>query len=305
MTSVLTALLPVFLIIAIGWAIRAARILSAEAFIQVNRLGFFIFYPAVLFTLTVRAEFTPSTGPLLGGVLLGYVLLTFAAFAMRLFARDDGPAFTSMFQGMLRWNGFLLLAAAASLFGPESLNPIGLLFGPLALFNNVVCALVLLRWGELEKKPSGGIWLRFFSNPLILPCILGLIFNVLGWREFGPLSDAMDLLGAAALPVVLLSIGAGLDLRSLRRAGANVLIATTGKLVLVPLVLWACVKLLGGDDYMAWLAVGVGATPTAAAGYTMAVEMGGDAKLMAALVTATTLGAAITMPIAIALSQPG
>src|SRR5690606_41898898 len=49
------------------------------------------------------------------------------------------------------------------------------------------------------------------------------------------------------------------------------------------------------------VAAGLGATPTAAAGYTLAREMGGDAQLIAAIITATTLLSFITMPIAISL----
>jgi predicted permease len=50
------------------------------------------------------------------------------------------------------------------------------------------------------------------------------------------------------------------------------------------------------------VAVGIGATPTAAAAYTLAREMGGDVRIMAAIITATTVFSFITMPIAISLA---
>ena len=59
---------------------------------------------------------------------------------------------------------------------------------------------------------------------------------------------------------------------------------------------------LGASPLAAAVAAGVGSTPAAAAGYTLSREMGGDSRLMAAIITATTLLSFITMPIAIALT---
>ena len=58
----------------------------------------------------------------------------------------------------------------------------------------------------------------------------------------------------------------------------------------------------GASPIAAAVAAGVGSTPTAAAGYTLSREMGGDARLMAAIITATTLLSFITMPIVISLT---
>ena len=65
---------------------------------------------------------------------------------------------------------------------------------------------------------------------------------------------------------------------------------------------WFAAISLGASPLTAAIAAGVGATPSAAAGYTLAREMGGDARLMAAIITATTIASVITMPIAIALA---
>ena len=53
MANVLAALAPVFLLILLGWAVRAGRVASAEALGHVNRFGYFVLYPAFLFT-TIR-----------------------------------------------------------------------------------------------------------------------------------------------------------------------------------------------------------------------------------------------------------
>jgi len=305
MTEVAGALAPVFLLIVVGWAARARRLASAEAFGLVNRFGYFMLYPAVLFTLSSRAEFNVAAGPLVIGVLAGFMVIMLLALALRLVFRSDGPAYSSVFQGSVRWNGFVLLAAAAPLYGPEGPHLIGLVFGPLVLFVNVACVLVLARWGARGKASARAVLDQIIANPLILACAAGLLVNALGWREFGPASDAIDLLAGAALPVALLCVGAGLDLSALRAAGPRVAAACGLKLIVAPFVIWQAALLAGADPISAWIAAGVGATPTAAAGYTLALEMGGDSKLMAGIITASTIACFFTMPLVIALTAPG
>jgi hypothetical protein len=74
------------------------------------------------------------------------------------------------------------------------------------------------------------------------------------------------------------------------------------KLIIAPAVMWSAATLCGASPLTAAVAAGVGSTPTAAAGYTLSREMGGDSQLMAAIITATTILSFLTMPIAIALT---
>ncbi|MES1201707.1 MAG: AEC family transporter [Pseudomonadota bacterium] len=302
MPSVFAELAPVFILIAVGWIARRARVASMEAFGHVNRFGFFVLYPAFLFTLSSSADVSGrDAGPFVLGVLTGFVVMIVLALALRPFFRD-GPAYTSVFQGSVRWNGFVLLTAAPGLYGPLGPQLIGLAFGPLVLFVNAVCVVVLARWGEKRAASWRALLDQIFANPLILSCLAGLTARAIGLHELGPLTDALKLLGQAAMPVALVCVGAGLDFRALRASPAPVTVACVMKLAIAPLVMFFAAKLCGASPVAAAIAAGVGATPTAAAGYTMAREMGGDAKLMAAIVTATTLASFITMPIAIALA---
>ncbi len=74
------------------------------------------------------------------------------------------------------------------------------------------------------------------------------------------------------------------------------------RLLVAPLVMFCLARGFHLGPLATAVAVGIGSTPTAAAGYTLAREMGGDARLMAAIITATTLISFITMPLMIALA---
>lgn len=305
MTPLVSGLAPVFILIVIGWAARAGRLASPEAFGAVNRFGYFVLYPAFLFTLTAGADFAnQGAGPFLVGILGGVLAAVMLALAMRLIFRADGPAFTSIFQGSLRWNGFVLLAAALPLYGQAGLDLIGIAFGPLVLTMNIVCVMVLARWGATRAASWRAVLDQIIANPLILSCAAGLAVNAAGFHDFGPLSSALDLLGDAAMPIALICVGAGLDFTALRASGARVAFASTFKLLLMPAMLWSSVMIAGAGPLAAAVAAGLGATPTAAAGYTLAREMGGDAQLVAAIITATTLLSFLTMPLVIGLTLP-
>lgn len=303
MTDVVGELLPVFLLIAVGWGVRAGRVITAEAFGQVNRFGYFVLYPAFLFTLSSTADLRAGeAGPFVAGLILGFLVLLGLTLALLPFFKTETPAFTSIVQGSVRWNGFVLLAAALSLYGPEGPHLIAIAFGPLVLVVNAACVIILARWGTARATSVRAILDQIIANPLILGCAAGLTAQAFGVSDFGFASDAISLLGQAAMPIALVCVGAGLDFKSLRAARVKVGIATVIKLIVAPVVMWSAATLCGAGPLAAAVAAGVGSTPTAAAGYTLAREMGGDPQLMAAIITATTIVSAITMPIAIAIA---
>jgi len=303
MAEVFGALVPTFILITLGYAVRAFNIATSEQFGMVNRFGYFVLYPAFLFTLITNASFANDDAlPFLGGVLGGFLAVVVIALALRFIFSGDGPAYTSVFQGSVRWNGFALLAAAPALFGPEGPALIGLAFGPLVLTLNIICVIVLARWGSARATSMRAIFDQIIANPLILACAAGLITNLAGVHDLGYISDALQLLGGAAMPIALMCVGAGLDFPALRASLSKVATASLMRLILAPLLVYGACMLTGASPLATAVAVGIGSTPTAAAGYTLAREMGGDARLMAAIITATTILSFITMPLAITLA---
>jgi malonate transporter and related proteins len=303
MAEVYTALAPVFILIALGWLARDRRIATPEQFGVVNRFGYFILLPAFLFTLIVEADFTNRDAtPFVMTVLSGFAIMMAIALGMRLVFRGDGPAFTSVFQGSVRWNAFPLLAAAPAIFGPIGAQLIGIVYGPLVLFVNLASILVLTRWGAARATTWRSVLDQILVNPLILASAAGFAAQALRLTDLGPFTDALRLLGQAAMPIALITVGAGLDFGALRADLAKVGAASAAKLLAAPVAVWLCAQLFTLSPAALAVAVGIGATPSAAASYTLAREMGGDARLMAAIITATTLISFVTMPAAISLA---
>jgi predicted permease len=303
-SDVFNALAPVFLLIALGWGARAARILPDEAWGAVNRFGYFLPYPAFLFTTVAGADLhANNAGPFLAACLSGFGAMVAIALAIRPLFKN-APAYTSVFQGVVRWNGFVILAAANSLYGPRGEELIALAFGPLVLLINLICVAVLARWGAQRIVSKRALVAQVLGNPLVLGCAAGLLFNAMGLSRLGPASDALALIGQSAMPLALVCVGAGIEFGPLRRGFASIGLACALKLIIAPMALFATAHLFRLDPVAAAVCAAIGSTSTAAASYTLAREMGGDARLMAGIVSATTLVSFLTMPIAIALTSP-
>jgi predicted permease len=193
------------------------------------------------------------------------------------------------------------LAGAPGIYGPKGVTYIAFVFGPVVLLVNIICVAVLARWGDNSVSTRGARFGQILANPLILACAAGLIALSAGMSDVAVLTPTLKLLAPAAMPVALLCVGAGLDFSAVRQARAKVAAATSVKLLIGPIVLYAASRAFGVDPATAAIAAGLGATPTAAAAYTLAREMGGNAELMAAIITTTTLASFVTMPVMLAL----
>lgn len=302
MSALLTGVVPVFAMIALGWGLKWRSFLSDDGWRAVERLTYFVFYPAFLIPAVWRADFS---GGAAGPVALGTVGAAMVVAALTVLAkpvlRISDPAFTSVFQGVIRWNGFVFLPVAGAVFGPTGLGVAAVAFGVLAPALNVVCVLVLARWGAGQ----GGGWRLALSslarNPIIWACGLGAALNLSGMPKPVLLMGVFDLMGPGAIALGLITAGAGLSFRYAASRPVLMLTVTAIKLILLPLAMYWLTGALGGDRMAQGLALLAGASPGAAASYVMARQMGGDAPLMAGVVALTTVVSAFTIPILLAV----
>lgn len=301
MFAVPHALSPIFLLIALGWWLRRRRWVAVEFWSGAESLVYYLLFPALLVTGIGRADFGPYPLGGLAAALLGATAGTglIALLAGRWLGLN-GPALTSLFQGTLRPNTYVGLAAAGALLGKSGAALTALSTAIVIPAVNLLAVLVMLRWGapaEGQKRPPNALK-ALVANPLILACGLGALLNVTGIGTPAPFGAVLDILGAAALPLGILAAGAGIDAGA-ARAQLRAVATTAGlKLLLLPgLTLLACMG-LGIEGIVRSAAVLYGCLPVSASAYVLARQMGGDAPLLAGIITATTLGALAVLPLA-------
>jgi len=299
MLSVIFAIIPIFLLIALGGGLKRFNFPGDAFWPLADKMTYFIFFPALLIDnlSSARLGNLDPTGML--GALLAVILLQAAlVYLVRPLARVDGPGFTSLFQGAVRFNTFVGLGAVAALDGGAGITLFAIAIALAIPVLNVLCVLTLARYGAHGQSTSfRGQALFLIKNPLIIACLIGIAMNLTGLSLPRGIEPMFKMLGGIAAPMGLLTVGAGLQWEAARNGGRAVLLACVLKLAVYPLMLFGAAKLWGLGPLETQVMVLWGAMPTASASYILARQMGGDAPLAAAIVTISTVLAFVTVPI--------
>jgi malonate transporter and related proteins len=304
MIAIFSALAPVFLMIAFGYILKNRALISDGFWAPAEKMTFYAFFPALLLINTAKADFGDiAVAPMIWASASGVLIISGLTLWMRPRLGLDGPAFTSVFQGTIRPNVYLGIAAAVALYDSAGLTLISVSIAVLVPLVNILSVIVLVRHATHNGEIPG--WSQTLGpvarNPLILACAAGIILNVTGIGGPPLISPFLEILGRAALPVGLLAVGAGLDFNAMARAGKTVGLTTATKVIGLPAVTFLTCHLFGVSGLSLTITVLYAALPVSATSYVLARQMGGDTALLAATITATTVAAMITMPLAVLL----
>jgi predicted permease len=305
MAVVIAALLPVFLLIVLGFILKRSLMRLDTQWHGLERLTYYVLFPTLLIQTLVKADLSSVPVAGVGGALmLSALVMSLLCLALRpLFSRwnIDGPAFTSIFQGATRWQTFVALAISSNLFGHTGLALASVAMVAIIPLVNVFSVSVLAHYATPEKQSLRAIAMTVLTNPLIWACAIGLAVNVTHLPLPQVWHDVAEALGRSSLGIGLLVTGAGLQLAGMFRPSLAASIAVFLKLILMP-VLGVALALWFGISGSSLVIVAVcSAVPTSSSAYVLARQMGGDAPLLAQIITLQTILAAVTMPIAIAL----
>jgi len=295
--DVLLALLPVIILIGLGMALRQRRFLQESFWPQAERLGYYVLLPCLFFhgLATAQLEALPVRDLTLT-LILSTIVVAALVMAIQPLLKLDGPAFTSVFQGSVRFNNYVGVTLAAGLFGAKGIALAAICNAAIVPTVNVLCVLVFARFGA-AKLSGRGILKQLVTNPLVVASLSGILFQLIGLRIPPGLDPAMRSLGAASLPLGLLCVGAALDFGSARRWIRPVASSSIMKFLAMPVatVLIAIVTGLKGPALTTALLFQ--ALPTASSAYIMARQLGGDAPLMAGITAIQTALAVVAIPV--------
>lgn len=303
MTAILNAIVPVAILITLGWALRRRDILGGRAFWdQLEHLTYVVFSPALFVSSIARADLAiVDPVPMLGALMGSTLVVAAALLALRRSLGMDGPAFTSVVQGSVRLNTYVGLIIAASLHGTTGVAVFALAAAILVPMVNVVCVSVLVRHGSQGARMRT-LPRHLATNPLILGCAAGLVINVGGLPVPSSLLDTAAILGYAALATGMLCVGAALTWQSHPLAGRALVVSTTAKLVALPLIAAGLCHLCGIHGVASTVVILIQGLPTAASAYVLARRLGGDAPLMSSITAGQTAAALVTLPLILQLA---
>ena len=305
MALVVAALLPVFLLIVLGFLLKRSLLRLETQWHGLERLTYYVLFPVLLVQTLVKADLaTVPVAGVGGALLLAALLMSLLCLALRpLLARCavDGPAFTSIFQGATRWQTYVALSVCGNLYGDTGLALASVAMVAIIPLVNVFSVAVLAHYASSERQSVRAVAMTVVRNPLIWACGIGLVLNVLHLPLPRIWHEVADALGRSSLAIGLLVTGAGLQLAGMFRPSLGASVAVFLKLILMPVLAIALALWFGVAGSSLAIVAACAAVPTSASAYVLARQMGGDAPLLAQIITLQTILAAITMPIAIAL----
>ena len=307
---IINAIAPVFLLILLGKGLEHLRFFPEHFLDQLNRFVYYLALPALLVSRISQAQFEFGTTIRMVSLFFIATLLTLIIAWLLGRAQRLTPAKAGAFmQGSFRGNGVfvglpIILYAAGTLHS-DAEQLASVMIAPIVIIFNLLAVTVLLQCGSLDRSqghPAAFLTRHLFKNPMIVSCLIGLLINQIGLPLPPLILRPMDLLGSAALPLILISIGATLDLDGLRATAAPTVIASVLKVIATPLIgllLIAPFQLTPSQALVTLIFLGV---PTAGTSYVMAEVLGCDAPLAGRIIALSTLLSFFTLSWLIALS---
>lgn len=265
---------------------------AREFFANTEKMVYFLMFPALLFRSVLASPLSISTA---GASLLACVLLALAglllAIVSRLFLTVDQRALNSTQQCVYRFSTYLALSIGPGVGGTDGLAIMAVFIGFTVPLVNVMAV------RALAAESGGGVLKSIISNPLVITTVLAVSLNLLGFKLPAVLDNTLLKLGQASIPLGLICVGAALKLREGTVNAPIVAWMTVTRLVMMPLFALLIAIVVGFSTLQTQMFMIFAAIPTAPAAYVLAVRMGGDARLVANIISVQTLSCLLTLPI--------
>jgi predicted permease len=282
-------------VIAVGALVAHLGVVDLGAQQVLSRLAFFVASPALLLTTVAEADVQDVLSPSLVATVAGIavVVLAYWVIVTWRWRRSRGERVIGALASSYVNAGNLGLPVAAYVLGDAALVAPTLLLQLLLL---QPLALALLDADVRGQRPRvRDFLLRPLTNPLTIGTLLGLLLSITGWRLPTVVADPVELIGAMAVPGMLLAYGIALRLGPGFGGGVapgELALTSILKLAVQPVVAYAVADLALGLDGAALLAVVVcSSLPTAQNIFVHATRYDRATTLARDTILVTTVGA--------------
>jgi malonate transporter len=310
MTTIFLALLPVFIVILVGFALRKGEVISTEQWAGLDHVCYFVLFPVIIFKEIAAADFAGVPVLQMASAMAVSVIAMIGLLV--LFSRPlmaglgiSGPQFTSLVQGSARWHTFIAFAIIPLVFGTQALSLGAVSAAAMTPLLNILCVIVMARYAHETYVAPGALLLSILKNPFVFSSLGGVAWQLSGLELPAMGLQVLDMIGRGALGLALLTVGAGLRIGSVVKEWPPVALAVVLKLLAMPALMAATLWLMGVHGEAFAVALLCGAVPTGSGAYVLARKMGGDAPMVANMLTVQVIAAAVTIPLILWLAGVG
>jgi malonate transporter len=299
--DILALILPVFGVVILGFVCAKFDVVPASVAEALVQFVYHICLPALMFHIVagdsldaiLNWKFWLAFG---GGLLL--VLGAVAIFGWRWLGDTLPERSILTFSAVQTNSGFVALPILHVIFGARGVPP--------AAIANIIIAAVMFpmlatimeatRSNQSSgRKPVWRLVRDVCLNPMIWPTVLGVVFAAWAIPVPKPINDVLVILGSALAPCALFAIGASIDLDHILHDARRISVLSAVKLVVLPLVVLGIGIAIDMAPFFIIAATLCASVPTAKNIYFLASEYHVGEKSAAAMISATTVAAIVTM----------
>ena len=297
LSSVLMQLVSLFLMMLTGYVLARIGLISRDFRKQLSAFTLNTASPCVIISSVLESDSVPSDmiGAVGAAVALYIVLILLAAVVVRVVPTPKQERGLDQLLLIFTNLGFMGIPVIQSLYGPEG---VALLSMFILTFN-----FFFFSYGVLLIQPGAKLSFKAIINACIIASAIALFFGVTGLHLPAVIEDTMASIGAMNTPLAMMIIGSSLAFCDLRKTLTNPRLYRVGvlRMVLVPLVMFAIIKLLPINPMLAGVCVIVAAMPIAGnCGVLSELYIPDDLTASHAVII-TTLMSAATLPLFFAL----
>ncbi len=324
--AAVNAILPIILLIILGYVLKRINFLSKDFFDKANKLVFRVLLPILLFNnvynIANLSDFNWDI--VIFCVVIIFIIFSLGLLTAALFIKDPKQKGV-IIQSTYRSNFAIIGIPLAQSLGGNGAEAIAAIISAVSipLFNILaVISLTVFLKGNGKKINWKDILLQIVKNPLIIGVVSGLA--VLAVRTIIPdaidggkvftiknnipfLYSAIESVGKITSPLALIVLGGQFEFSAIKGMFDKIVLGTAWRIILAPVIGIGAAILLsrigvfsfGENEYPAMIALF--GSPAAVSSAIMAKEMGNDGQLAGQLVVWTSVGSVATLFVIICL----
>ena len=245
--NIIIALFPLVALIAMGYIFKRTQFLSDEFWRGAEKLNYLILFPVLLFNnlAYVKFEWLTLTQVLLALVII-IIMSSLILWMARAFFHIPVARFGVYVQSQIRFNTYIGLSIMSLLFGAQGMQMFAMMIALAIPLVNLISVLAFSQGQGLKPRQ---ILFSVIKNPLILGCVVGIIFNLLQLSLFSGLEQLLKFLASMSLPLGLISVGAALQFAQLKHDYMRLLLNTLGRLIGVPCLAYLICSMLNLNEF--------------------------------------------------------
>lgn len=295
----LNATIPIFLVMVIGYLLKALHILDEHFVKTLNSFNYKVSLPVLLFRDIAESDFYSvwDTKYVLYCFLVTLTCIV-VIWAAAGFLYRNKARLGELVQASYRSSAAVLgIAFIQNIYGTSGMAPL-MIIGTVPLYN-VAAVLILSFTGPashgLDKSSLKASIKGILTNPIIIGILLGMIVSACRISFPVIITKTISNISVLATPLALIGLGAGFEGRKALKEIVPTAVATLLKLVILPAVFLPLAVAMGftGEKLVAILVM-LG-SPTTVSCYIMAKNMGHEGTLTSSVVVATTFLSSITL----------